>query len=216
MCGRFVIFTVDEVLELVQAIEVGWRDNPMPDYPARPVCAVPGAVAPVITARFDTGCPHALEPGSLEVRELAWGYEAARSQGLIFNTRLDGAEKPLWRASMEHRRCLIPCRAFFETADAKAHRSGHAGRPAHRRYEFRSPDDGPLLIGGIWEGERFSMVTTGPNEAVSPIHHRMPLVVRPDEVPMWLGPGYSALADRSAIGLAVRPEERSGQQLPLF
>ena len=60
------------------------------------------------------------------------------------------------------------------------------------------------------------MVTTGPNEAVSPIHHRMPLVVRPDEVPMWLGPGYSALADRSAIGLAVRPEERSGQQLPLF
>ncbi len=49
------------------------------------------------------------------------------------------------------------------------------------------------------------MVTTDPNAAVAPVHDRMPLVLRPHEVSLWLSGGYQALADRSALALDVRP-----------
>lgn len=49
------------------------------------------------------------------------------------------------------------------------------------------------------------MVTTEANEDMTPIHHRMPLVVRQEELPLWLGPGYQELADRSSIKLEVEP-----------
>ena len=61
------------------------------------------------------------------------------------------------------------------------------------------------MIGGIWRGESFSMVTTEANEVMALIHHRMPLVVRQEELPLWLGPGYQELADRSSIKLEVEP-----------
>ena len=41
---------------------------------------------------------------------------------------------------------------------------------------------------------------------MSPVHDRMPLVLTPREVSIWLGPRFAILADRSATGLDVAPE----------
>src|SRR5713101_4514702 len=60
----------------------------------------------------------------------------------------------------------------------------HTGRPAADGY------------GGLWEtwrspaGERirsFTIVTTTPNELSAELHNRMPVVLKPDAWPQWLG-----------------------------
>ena len=62
-----------------------------------------------------------------------------------------------------------------------------------------------ILIGGTWRENRFSMVTTEANENMAPIRHRMPLIVRQEELPLWLGSEYRELADRSSIRLEAQP-----------
>lgn len=37
------------------------------------------------------------------------------------------------------------------------------------------------------------MVTTEANADMSPIHHRMPLIVQQDELPLWFGSDYQKL-----------------------
>lgn len=49
------------------------------------------------------------------------------------------------------------------------------------------------------------MVTTEANTDVAPIDHRMPLIVRQEELPLWFGPDYQQLADRSKIRLEAQP-----------
>lgn len=79
-------------------------------------------------------------------------------------------------------------------------------------------------------GDRFTIVTTEPNDIVAPVHHRMPLVLNPVEALTWLNgtPGELAkLADRARVALeraeAPEPSRASGpgggphpDQLSLF
>jgi len=51
----------------------------------------------------------------------------------------------------------------------------------------------------------FSMVMTDANADMAPIHHRMPLIVHQEELPLWFGPDYQQLTDRSEIRLEARP-----------
>lgn len=44
----------------------------------------------------------------------------------------------------------------------------------------------PLLLGGIWQDGRFSIMTTEPNELVRPVHDRMPLVLSAQGALAWL------------------------------
>lgn len=202
MCGRCVIFTFDEVLGIIQGIELGSVFNFDPDWPLRETQAFPNSVAPLIVARFDTavGVPE-LRSGSLAAREMGWGFEESWKPGVVFNTRIESAMKPTWRDSVEHRRCVIPVASFYETHRDETFASPKTGKPVKRQYEFRVPGQDAILIGCIWKGGRFSMVTTEANSDMAPIHHRMPLVLRQEELPLWLGPDYRELADRSSIKL---------------
>ena len=135
---------------------------------------------------------------------MRWGFEESWKPGVVFNTRIESAGKPMWRDSMEHRRCIIPVRSFFETSATGTEPSPRTGRPVRRSFEFTAPNSLVTLIGGVWKGDRFSMVTTEANRWMAPVHHRMPLVLRPSELAQWLGPDYLRLADRSSVELAVR------------
>lgn len=205
MCGRCAIFNSDEVLELIWQIETGLPVTIASDGQTR-AQAYPKSLAPLIVPRFDTavGQP-ALPSGSLAMRELSWGFEESWKPGVVFNTRIESASKPTWRESMEHRRCIIPVPSFFETSQTETFPSPRTGKPIKRPYEFRIAGEEVILIGCIWRGESFSMVTTEANVSMAPIHHRMPLIVCQSELPLWFGSGYLQLADRSAIRLESRP-----------
>jgi putative SOS response-associated peptidase YedK len=62
----------------------------------------------------------------------------------------------------------------------------------------------------LWEGWRdadgtvirsFTIVTTGANDTLRPLHDRMPLVLEPDDWPLWLGEQED---DRAAL---LRPSQ---------
>lgn len=206
MYGRCVVFTFDEVLEVINEIELGNAFNYEPDWPARKVQAFPNSAASLIVPQFDTAIGvDALQSGSLSAREMGWGFEESWKLGVVFNTRIESATKPAWRDSMEHRRCIILVASFFETHKDETVTSPRTGKPIKRKYEFRVPGEDVILIGCTWKGDHFSMVTTEANPDMAPIHHRMPLVVRQEELPLWLGPDYRELANRSSIKLEVKP-----------
>lgn len=106
---------------------------------------------------------------------------------------------------MQHRRCILPVHAFFETHREETYPSLKTGKPIKRQYEFRVPGQDIIFIGCTWRGDNFSMVTTDANADMAAIHNRMPLIVRQEELPLWLGPDYQQLADRSEIRLEAQP-----------
>lgn len=206
MCGKCIIFTFDEVLEIIRKIEISLPLNIEPDWPARRSQVYPKSISPLIIPKFDTASEvPALVAGSLSACELSWGFEESWKPGVVFNTRIESAAKPTWCESMEHRRCLIAVSSFFETHREETYPSPKTGKPLKRQYEFRVPGQNVVLIGCIWRGGNFSMVTTEANADMSPIHHRMPLIVQQDELPLWFGSDYQKLADRSSVRLDAQP-----------
>lgn len=206
MCKRCIIFTYDEVLDIVMKLEVGASLNFNPDWPVRTTEAYPKSVAPLIVPEFDTAASAPVfAPGSLGVRELSWGFEESWKPEVVFNTRIESATKPTWQESMLHRRCILPVPAFFETHREETYPSPKTGKPIKRQYEFRIPGQSILFIGCTWREGTFSMVTTEANADMASIHHRMPLIVRQEELPLWFGPDYQQLADRSGIRLEAQP-----------
>ena len=201
-------------------LEVGAPLNFNPDWPVRTTEAYPKSVAPLIVLEFDTAVTATTStlpvetvstplptfaPGSLGVRELSWGFEESWKPGVVFNTRIESAVKPTWQESMQHRRCILPVPAFFETHREETYPSPKTGKLIKRQYEFRVPGQDIIFIGCTWRGSTFSMVTTDANTDMAPIHHRMPLIVRQEELPLWFGPNYQQLANRSEIRLKARP-----------
>lgn len=151
--------------------------------------------------------------GGLARVDLTWGIEVSWKTGLVFNTRLESAleGRAMWRDALARRRCLVPVRAFFETrnveppADELPLGTGGAGRGGRKaQFRFVGPGDGALLLAGLREGGRFTIVTTEPNAAVAPVHSRMPVALTPVEALTWLfgtPADLAALADRSRITL---------------
>ncbi len=201
-------------------IEAGTPLNFNLDWSVRTTEAYPKSIAPLIMPKFDTAAVAptsslvtepfnsslpAFPPRSLGVRELSWGFEESWKPGVVFNTRIESATKPMWQESMEHRRCILPVLAFFETHREETYPSPKTGKLIKRQYEFRIPGQEIIFIGCIWREDTFSMVTTDANADMTPIHHRMPLIVRQKELPLWFEPDYQQLANRSEIRLETRP-----------
>lgn len=129
-------------------------------------------------------------PGALQLFQ--WGLIPSWSKdpkmgGKMINARAETVlEKPAFRNAIRQRRCLVLADSFYEWK-----------KEGKNKTPFRIlPAQGELLVmGGIWESWRgegkvihsFSIITTGPNAEMMPIHDRMPLVL-PDRESrqLWL------------------------------
>jgi len=109
-----------------------------------------------------------------------------------FNARAETiAEKPSFRAAFKRRRCIVPMTAFFEWR-AIPHQK------TKQKLRFVSPDGHPLAIAGLWEHwehsatgvqvESFTVITTGANDFMTPIHDRMPVILSTSDWEAWLDP----------------------------
>lgn len=146
----------------------------------------------------------------LAVEELTWGYPVEWRRGPVFNTRIETALAPgrtMWSASFERGRCLVPALAFHESHATETVPSVRTGRPVKRQYRFSLPGGEAMLLAGVQEDGRFSLVTTEPNACVAAVHDRMPLVLRADEAQAWLEGDCALLVDRSGIGLVAAAED---------
>ncbi|MCW3847356.1 SOS response-associated peptidase [Sphingomonas sp. LB-2] len=92
------------------------------------------------------------------------------------------ARKPEWR-------CLIPLTGFAEAEGAKG---------AKTRTWFAVKDQPIFAWAGLWResaewGPVYSGVMTECNEAIRPVHDRMPVLLHPDEYDRWLHGSFEDL-----------------------
>ena len=76
----------------------------------------------------------------------------------------------------------------------------------------------PFLMAGIWQDDRFSVLTCEPDAQVARIHDRMPLLFSPATALTWLN-GGAPEACRASVGLSalpVYPPASEPEQLSLF
>lgn len=76
----------------------------------------------------------------------------------------------------------------------------------------------PFLMAGIWQDDRFSVLTCEPDAQVARIHNRMPLLLSPATALTWLNGGAPEVC-RAFVGLSalpVYPPASEPEQLSLF
>ncbi|GHH01368.1 SOS response-associated peptidase [Pseudodonghicola xiamenensis] len=176
MCGRYALtLSVQTMAQVFQAQPA----NDLPVVPDYNIC--PTDQVPVVLN---------LE-GQRRLRPMRWGfvpswYQSLSGGPLLFNARAETlAEKPAFRDACRQRRCLLIASGFYEW---------------ERRAETRLPwyvfrrDGAPMAFAGIWQywGDAdpvatCAIVTTAANAKLAPVHDRMPLILDPQDWPLWLG-----------------------------
>lgn len=185
MCGRYALFSPEEIVAAMFGLE--GAGFPPPSYNIAP----PRAVAAVRTA------PEG--PARRELALLRWGLVPSWAKDPAIGNRMINAraetapDKPAFRSAFRRRRCLVPADGFYEWRKAGARK---------QPYYVRLADGGPFAIAGLWErwegpaGDVASctLLTTGPNDLLAPIHDRMPVILSPDDYGTWLDPEEQAPA----------------------
>ncbi len=119
----------------------------------------------------------------------SWAKEVKAGKPLI-NARAETvAVKPSFKNAYKRRRCLVPASGYYEW---------QADVPGRKQpYYVPRADGGLVAFAGIWEHwmgpdgselESMAILTTAANEALRPIHHRMPVVVAREDFQRWLDP----------------------------
>ena len=178
MCGRFAITLPDDAMA---ALFEATPANDLPQLPNYNVCPT-NQVHTITSAE-----------GTRRLRPMRWGflphwYKTTTGGPLLINARSETiAEKPAFKSACRERRCLIPASGFYEwTKDKNENRLP---------WYIHSPSNDPIVFAGIFQtwdkGDdpltTCAIVTTAANEMMSKIHHRMPVILRKQDWPLWLG-----------------------------
>lgn len=177
MCGRFV-----QKLPPEELVETFGAEGPVPNVPARYNAAPTQAIAVV---RFNP------KTGRRSIDPLRWGLVPNGEKDLkggakLINARSETlAERRSFAKAFQARRCLVPADGFYEWA------------PDRTPHFVRRVDGRPMVFAGLWEGWKdpqseewvrtFTIVTADAIERLRPIHHRMPVMLEPEQWPAWLG-----------------------------
>jgi len=198
MCGRFSLSITPEVLAKLFELDE------TPDLDPRFNIAPNQAVAAILRGR---------EEARRTLRLLRWGLIPfwAKDPGLgarMINTRSETvAEKPAFRQAFAQQRCLVPATGFFEWQEREQDK---------QPFFIRMRDESCFALAGLWqrwEGqdhrkgeviESCSLLTTTANDLIRPIHHRMPVILRPEDHDLWLDP---AVKDKEQLQHLLLPFE---------
>lgn len=190
MCGRFTL-TVDPS-ELREAFSnYGFPDQHAPRFniaPTQPILAIPN-------------------DDRQQADFFAWGLIPSWAKdpsigSRLINARAEGlAEKPSFRGSFKYKRCLIPADGFYEW-------KAQPGTKTKVPYFIFLEDQRPFAFAGLWD-EWYSpeggsvrsatIITTAPNELMTPIHNRMPVILEPEDYARWLDPTPQRPEDLSQL-----------------
>ena len=181
MCGRYASYLPPKFLAQLFAAR-----NPLPNFQPTWNMA-PSRDAPVIRRDPTTG--------ERRLDALKWGLVP------YFTKDLKKARKPInarsetvatsgmFREAFAKRRCLVPAPIYYEWPDDPEGKTPFA---------VARVDGDPVVFAGIWEhwqspeGETlrtFATITTDANQLVGQIQDRMPVIVEPENWPLWLGEG---------------------------
>jgi putative SOS response-associated peptidase YedK len=141
------------------------------------------------------------QDGARQMQSMTWGFPL-RLRGMSPTAKpkpvnnIADLQKPMWKglAAKPHWRCLIPLTHFAEAEGPKGTKT---------RTWFSVLGEPIFAWAGLWRvsdewGPVYSGVMTDCNEAIRPVHDRMPVLLHRDEYDRWLhGTFDEALAYQS-------------------
>jgi putative SOS response-associated peptidase YedK len=185
MCGRYTLSApnaaVADLFELPDLREI-------PQLPLR-FNVAPTQEAAVVRVPAP-GAPRQLDM-------LRWGLVPYWAEDLSIGNRMINArsesvaEKPSYRRSFRKQRCLVATDGFYEWKKV-----GKLKQP----YHIRRKDRQPFAFAGLWERwkdpegkplETFTILTTGANDLIRPLHDRMPVILDRKDFALWLDPAVN-------------------------
>lgn len=185
MCGRYSLTTpIDAMRDLFQ---IDALPNLPPRYNIAPTQQVL-AVRPAAEggARTFASLRWGLIPG--------WAKEPSIGSRMI-NARAETvAEKPAFRAAFRRRRCLIVADGFYEWVTHG--KDGPGGKGGKQPWRITLEGGTPFAVAGLWEHwlspdgseiESCTIVTTEAAASIAHLHHRMPVILDPEDYDVWLG-----------------------------
>ncbi|MFL5013700.1 SOS response-associated peptidase [Rhizobium sp.] len=187
MCGRFALTSSSADLSDV------FSGLDLDDFPARYNIAPTQPILVVISGEGREQGSNLADRRAVLVR---WGLTPGwvkdpRDFPLLINARSETAiGKASFRAAMRHRRVLIPASGFYEW-----HRPSKESGERPQPYWIRPRLGGVIAFAGLMETwssadgsevDTGAILTTSANSAISAIHDRMPVVVRPEDFSRWL------------------------------
>ena len=175
MCGRYTLTADAESIQLAFDLDdvSGWTH---PRYNI-----TPSQMVPVITNR---------DPKALTFVKWglvpSWAKDPAIGNRMINARSETAAEKPSFRTAFKRRRCLIPADGYYEWTKRDGKKV-----PMY----IKRTDREVFAFAGLWENWKqpdgswlstCAILTTEANEAIRPIHHRMTVMVEPEDYEIWL------------------------------
>ena len=179
MCGRFTL-TVDPAEALDTFSNYSFPEKFAPRFniaPTQPILAIPNDDK--FTADFFIW---GLIPMWAKDPQIGNRLINARSETL--------AEKPSFRGSLKYKRCLILADGFYVW-------KGAPGKKAKTPFFIHMKDRKPFAFAGLWDSwnspdgsqiKTCTIITTEPNELMSLLHNRMPVILHPRDYAKWLDP----------------------------
>ncbi|MCI0552963.1 MAG: SOS response-associated peptidase [Anaerolineae bacterium] len=179
MCGRFTL-TVDPAEAQETFSNYTFPEKFAPRFniaPSQPILAIPNDDK--FTADF-----------------FVWGLIPMWAKDPNIGNRLINAraetlpEKPAFRGSLKYKRCLILADGFYEWKTVE-------GKKSKTPFFIHMKDRKPFAFAGLWdswnspEGSQIktcTIITTEPNELMSLLHNRMPVILHPRDYDKWLNP----------------------------
>ncbi|MEQ9152073.1 MAG: SOS response-associated peptidase [Parvibaculum sp.] len=213
MCGRYAITMPPEAMRDL----FGFLDEQ--DFPPRYNIAPSQPVPLVIRENDGEGRPRRrfllvrwglvpswakAFPGEVEAGSPSGNATKQRKpQSLLINARAETiAEKPSFRGAFRHHRALMPADGFYEWQAQ--------GKGLKQPFYIRRKDGKPFAMAAVWdiwmpsggsELDSCAIVTTAANEALAPVHHRMPVILDEKDWDLWLDP---AATEKELLAL-LRP-----------
>jgi putative SOS response-associated peptidase YedK len=132
--------------------------------------------------------------GKAEWAMMRWGLvphwaKEAKTAYSTFNARVEtAAQKPAFRESWKHRRCIIPATGFYEWLTLESGKK-------QPRY-FDSGDGQALALAGLWDHwtdgsetlDSCTILVGPPGPAVTGIHDRSPVMLGDAAISLWISP----------------------------
>ncbi|HHY09867.1 MAG TPA: SOS response-associated peptidase [Firmicutes bacterium] len=178
MCGRFTLHSPADLLASRFKID----ELPLEYAPSYNI-APTQPVLTIIPAN-GTGKPQLMRWGLIP----AWSKKG-KSGFTLINARIETlTEKASFRNLVNRRRCLILADGFFEWKQ-----EGKTKTP----YYITREKGGPFAFAGLWDQWRneenkvvtsCTLITKDADEAIRPIHNRMPVILSAAAEDLWLGP----------------------------
>ena len=187
MCGRYTLAAPDPAelrarFPVGETVEIRQRFN----------------VAPGDEVLAVTTDKHGQTRGEL----LRWGLVPSWSRVpggplKMINARVETVtERPAFRRPFGRFRCLIIADGFYEWQAVSDPSQARGPGGAKQAYHITRAGGGPFAFAGLWSIWRdqrsrlrsCAILTTAANDAISPLHDRMPVILEPDAEQAWLDP----------------------------